>query len=74
MPDGPPDDVLRFVFAKAFEGAVPRDDCPDSSELYEAIHGTLDPERRLLLIDHISMCPVCAEAWRVARFLGTDTP
>lgn len=64
MPDS--DDTLRFLFAKAFENSLPTDDCPPPEALFDAVSGALGPENRDAIVDHLSTCPVCAEAWRLA--------
>ncbi len=61
------DDRLRFLFAQAFETSVPTDDCPSAEELLDAYPRQLDPERAAAVLDHIAVCAVCAEAWRIAR-------
>jgi hypothetical protein len=61
------DDRLRFLFAKAFETSVPTDDCPSPEVLLDAYHRQLPAEQAADVLDHISTCALCAEAWRIAR-------
>ncbi len=58
----PNDDRLRFLFAQAFDAAMPTDDCVPADTLLAAVGGALEQEARLAVIDHTSRCPVCAEA------------
>jgi hypothetical protein len=60
------DDRLRYLFARAFEGALPTDECPAPERLLDAASGALDAEERAAVVDHMAICPVCAEAWRLA--------
>ena len=43
---------------------------PDAEELFEAASGNLERERRLTIVDHVSQCAECTEAWRLALELG----
>lgn len=61
------DDRLRLAFARAFEAGLPTDDCPRAEALFDAACGELPAEARGAVIDHLATCPVCAEAWRIAR-------
>lgn len=67
MTDPTQDDPLRFAFAKAFEDARPGEDCPGADQLWGALHGVSSVPERLLIVDHLSLCPVCAEAWRLGQ-------
>jgi hypothetical protein len=44
--------------------------CPPAEQLYEAASGGLDRAQRLQIVDHISQCAACAQAWRLAMELG----
>lgn len=68
------DDRLRFLFAKAFETAVPGDDCPSPEVLLDAYHRMLPQGEMDAVVDHIAVCPVCAEAWRIARQTPPPSP
>lgn len=43
--------------------------CPDPALLWDAAHGELDPAETRAVVDHVAVCPACAEAWRLARHL-----
>ena len=62
---------LREAFASAFDSHDPEDDelddCPDADVLYQAYHGQLPPDELATVTDHMAECPVCAEAYRLAR-------
>lgn len=47
--------------------------CPAPEQLFEAVSGNLDRERRMQIIDHVSECAECSEAWRLAMELGART-
>lgn len=54
---------LRLAFAWALLDGVPTDRCPAAEQIWDAVRApTVEPA----LVDHISACPVCAEAWRLA--------
>ena len=63
------DDQLRQAFSRLSETAIPRGDCPAPEQIWYAKRGELGAEERQHLIDHVSGCPVCAEAWRIAHEL-----
>lgn len=63
------DDRLRLAFARAFEAGLPTDDCPSPDALLDAASGEASAEARAAVIDHVALCPVCAEAWRIARLI-----
>jgi hypothetical protein len=62
---------LRDAFASAFDSLDPEDEvleqCPASDVLYNAYHGMLTSEELAGVTDHMARCPVCAEAYRLAR-------
>lgn len=62
---------LRDAFASAFDSLDPEDEvleqCPDPDVLYNAYHGMLTSEELASVTDHMARCPVCAEAYRLAR-------
>jgi hypothetical protein len=45
-------------------------ECPNPELLFEAASGTLEREQRLQILDHVSQCGECAQAWRLAMELG----
>ncbi len=58
---------LAEAFASLAETAVPRRDCPEADRIYAAVLGELEPEKTRAIVSHTAGCPVCAEAWRLAR-------
>lgn len=69
-----PADDLRELFASAFVGGMPGDDCPEPEVLFDAFHKQLPVEQTLLVVDHVAQCPVCADAWRLASRTDVPTP
>lgn len=63
---------LREAFASLSETAQPQPSCPAADQLWAALRGELSARKRRKLVDHMSSCPACAEAWRLARELGAD--
>lgn len=61
------DDDLRYLFAQAFTTGMPSDECPTPEILLDAFHQVLPDPQRLLVIDHLAACAVCAEGWRLAK-------
>ena len=55
---------LRVAFA-ARRVSLADDVCPESAELFDAGHGQLPVERMNAVIDHVTRCAECAEAWRL---------
>lgn len=66
------DDDLRSLFAAAFLRGQPTDACPEPEVLFDAFHKLLPVEEVLAVVDHVAVCPVCADAWRLAS--RTDVP
>ncbi|MEZ4239628.1 MAG: sigma-70 family RNA polymerase sigma factor [Myxococcota bacterium] len=66
------DDRLRLLFASAFGRGRPADDCPAPDVLLDAVHAVDPPEARAAVIDHLAVCAVCAEAWRLATLRRDD--
>ena len=44
--------------------------CPPAEQLFEAASGGLDREQRLKIVDHVSQCAECTQAWRLAMEVG----
>ena len=65
------DDRLRLLFAMTFEEGLPTDECPGPERLLDAFLRLLPVEERAAIIDHVAGCAVCAEAWRLARTIGS---
>jgi hypothetical protein len=58
---------------QAFAGdTAPGVDCPPSIRIWEAVNGQLDPADAAAVVDHVSSCGACAEAWRIARELEVE--
>ena len=58
---------LAEAFASQAEEATPREDCPEAEHIYAAVMGELDSQKTSEIVEHTAACPVCAEAWRLAR-------
>jgi hypothetical protein len=67
----PSDDTHRLAahVRSAAEYSRPRIDCPDSERIWSAVSLELPLDARLAVIDHVSECPLCAEAWSIAAEL-----
>ena len=61
---------LRQSLIAAGEDAEPRPDCPPPDQLWAAVQGELEGVAGRRIVDHVSRCPVCAEAWDLARDVG----
>lgn len=59
------DTALRQAFA-AGAGAPATEGCPDPDRIYAAVRGRLPADETRDLVDHVAVCPECAEAWRLA--------
>ena len=68
------DDRLRFLFHKAFERGMPTDACPSAEMLLDVYQHRVAPDLRRRVVTHIAGCPVCAEAWRLARGTPISPP
>ena len=44
----------------------------DTEGIFDALHGTLDPEERRAMVDELVSNPGAAEAWRLARELAPE--
>jgi hypothetical protein len=61
---------LRRWFALR-NGRGPQDmPCPEPDELWAAVHKELPPDQVHRIVDHLAVCPVCAEDWRLAAHVG----
>lgn len=70
-------DRLRFAFNCLSRGSLPSADtpqesCPPASQIWLAVSGALARQEIRPLIDHAAQCPLCAEAWRLARELELE--
>lgn len=41
--------------------------CPEATQIYDAVAGTLSVQERMQILDHVSQCAECAEAWKIAK-------
>lgn len=62
-------DRMRQAFAGDTAAGV---DCPPSLRIWEAVNGQLEPADAAAVVDHVSSCGACAEAWRIARELEVE--
>jgi hypothetical protein len=60
---------LARAFAER-EGRHASTSCPPAEQLFEAASGGLDREQRLKIVDHVSQCAECTQAWRLAMEVG----
>ncbi|MEW6366739.1 MAG: hypothetical protein AB1714_19085 [Acidobacteriota bacterium] len=65
-------DRLRRAFAELSSRAAPREDCPQPDQIWDAVSGKIERQVTSEVIEHTIVCPVCAEAWRLARRLTED--
>lgn len=58
---------LREAFA-ARTGRAPAgpEGCPEPGRIYDAAWGELPPGEMREVVEHLALCPDCAEAWRLA--------
>lgn len=64
---------LRAAFAAPLpeaESAADAASCPPPETLWEAVHGGLPPSAMRAVVEHVALCPACAEEWRLAMVLG----
>lgn len=75
-----PDELLRLRRAFA-DGADdfpldgPPNGCPSAETIFAAAHGdltTMSEKDRGELLDHLAVCPVCGETWRLAVAIGKE--
>ncbi|HSR49916.1 MAG TPA: hypothetical protein VLV83_03755 [Acidobacteriota bacterium] len=59
--------LLRRYFAALSERAVPTDTCFEAERIFDAARGKAPAAEVREIADHLVDCPVCAEAWRLAR-------
>lgn len=67
---------LRRAWESAADGdgvtAADAAGCPAADRLWAAANRELGPAETRDVVDHVAVCPACAEAWRLARHLGQD--
>lgn len=67
------DTTLREAFA-ARTGPAPGgpEGCPTPERIYAAVRGELPPGAVREVVEHLAVCPECAEAWRLAVALEEE--
>ncbi len=63
-------ETLARAFAAREGKHDPSSACPPAEQLFEAASGGLDREQRLKIVDHVSQCAECTQAWQLAMELG----
>jgi hypothetical protein len=60
---------LRAAFAAPGPAPDPQS-CPSPETLWSAVQGELPPQQMRAAVEHIALCPACAEDWRLAAELS----
>jgi hypothetical protein len=60
---------LRAAFAAPGPAPAPQS-CPSPETLWSAIQGELPPQQMREVVEHLALCPACAEDWRLAAELN----
>ncbi|HLE85309.1 MAG TPA: zf-HC2 domain-containing protein [Thermoanaerobaculia bacterium] len=60
------DSTLRNAFQARTGGPPPGTACPEPGRIYDAARGALPPGETREVVEHLAVCPDCAEAWRLA--------
>ena len=60
------DSTLREAFQARTGGPPPGTACPDPGRIYDAARGVLPSGATREVVEHLALCPDCAEAWRLA--------
>jgi Putative zinc-finger len=63
---------LAALFRSLGANAGVREDCPPAERIWAAIGRELSAGERAAIVDHLAVCPTCAEAWRLAMALGQE--
>src|SRR4029453_10866623 len=63
---------LAALFRSLGADAGVREDCPPAERIWAAISRELSAGERAAIVDHLAVCPTCAEAWRLAMALGQE--
>lgn len=63
---------LSAALASDTETARPTPQCPAPERIWDAVGGRLPHSAITDLLDHVSSCPVCTEAWRLAHDVGPE--
>jgi len=62
-------DRMRQAFAGDTAAGT---DCPPAIRIWDAVNGQLKPSDAAAVVDHVSSCGACAEAWRIAREIDVE--
>src|SRR6185436_4475958 len=57
---------LRRAFASLSQPAPAPAACPPPEKIWEAVRGELPPGEVRAIVEHMAVCPACAEDWRLA--------
>jgi hypothetical protein len=60
---------LRRAFAADSQRTSETAACPAPETIWEAVRGSLPPAQVREVVQHVALCPACAEDWRLARTL-----
>lgn len=64
---------LREAFAAPAKGAPEPEACPPSDRIWLAVRGELPPDELREIVDHVAVCPACAEDWRIAMVFEEES-
>jgi|RhiMethySRZTD1v2_1073278.scaffolds.fasta_scaffold01210_2 hypothetical protein len=70
----PRDAWLAAALRSQAEHAHPQTDCPSPERIWDAIQQRLSLDDRLEIIDHLSGCAACTEAWQLAARIAPFPP
>lgn len=57
---------LREAFTAPVPAAWSTGNCPEPDRIWAAVRGELPPDEVREIVDHVAVCPSCAEDWRIA--------
>lgn len=60
-------DALRELLRTSLPPEDEDEDCPSADTLYRAVHGQLPLVERQQVVDHLSRCGTCNDAWQATR-------
>jgi hypothetical protein len=60
--------ALRTLHERPGDGT----ECPQAATLWDSAAGRLGPEAERDVVEHLSRCPACGQAWELARALLED--
>lgn len=64
------DEWLAAAFRSRADDSEPRRDCPSPDRIWDAARLQMSLDDRLEVVDHVSRCAACAEAWELAIEFG----